>query len=293
MARLPGVADGARRGAGRRPADRGRAEEGQAREHLLRGEGAGALINIAEGRGTAVDAAKFLRDSGVSIEDLASRGVSLKGKVASDAAVLVRLNDRLFDRVARGLMDEQQALAIARHLTDPALQDQLVSLIEKREDENKETPNRVVEEMAREMAATPTTTKTERSLFGDIESTESLFVPRNELKAHIRNELAREVNAFAAVASKRRAARVSGAGNTLNVEQNKEIADQAESAKRAFDQLVNLKGDISDTLNKHAEAYANAKTKKEKENARAAAYEAVRQAVFAEAGIETEPGRKG
>jgi hypothetical protein len=254
----------------------------------------GALINIAEGRGTAVDAAKFLRDSGLSVDELAGLGVSLKGKVAADAAVLTRLNDRLFDRVARGLMDEQQALAVAKHLADPALQDQLVGLLERREEDGKETSNKVVEEMAREMAATPTTTTTTKDLFGDIESTESLFVPRNELKAHIRNELAREVNDWAAVGSKRRAARVAGAGNQLDVEKNQEVAGQVDRAKNAFDLLVNRKGGISDTLNAAAEAYAKAKTKKEKEHARQQAYEAVRKAVFDEAGVgETDAAGKG
>lgn len=251
----------------------------------------GALINIAEGRGTAVDAAKFLRDSGMGIDDLDGIGVSLKGKVAADAGALTRLNDRLFDRIARGLMSESQGLAIGRHLGDPDLQDQLVSLIEKRQAAKKETGIQLIEEMAREMAATPTTSKTERSLFGDIESTESLFVPRNELKAHIRNELAREVGDFMAVASKRRAKRVAGAGNTLDVERNREIAEQAEGAKRAFDMLVNRKGDISNALNASAETYSKAKTKKEKERARQQAFEAVREAVFAEAGIDpTERG---
>jgi hypothetical protein len=37
----------------------------------------GARINIAEGRGTAVDAAKFMRDSGTTPEQLASEGIDL------------------------------------------------------------------------------------------------------------------------------------------------------------------------------------------------------------------------
>ena len=65
----------------------------------------GAAVNIAEGRGTAVDAAKFLRDTGLTPEDMVAKGISLKGKVSAEAVVLTKLNDRLFDRVARGTMD--------------------------------------------------------------------------------------------------------------------------------------------------------------------------------------------
>ncbi|TXH54759.1 MAG: hypothetical protein E6Q97_10170, partial [Desulfurellales bacterium] len=182
----------------------------------------GALINIAEGRGTAIDAAKFMRDMGVGPEDLERRGVSMRGKVAADAVTLSKLSDRQFNRLAAGLLDENKALAVAKHLTNHDLQDKLFSMLEKREDEGKDLPARVIEEMAREMASTPTVKSVQGGLFGDIESEESLFVPKNELKAHVRSELSREVNDFLVLASKRRAEKTAGAGNVLNLEKNRE-----------------------------------------------------------------------
>src|SRR5213076_2829823 len=44
--------------------------------------GEGAYMNIAEGRGTATDVAKFLRDMKVGPETLAQRGVTLRGDLA-------------------------------------------------------------------------------------------------------------------------------------------------------------------------------------------------------------------
>lgn len=245
----------------------------------------GALINIAEGRGTAVDAAKFMRDMGVSPEDMEKHGVSLKGALARDAVTLTRLNDRLFDRVTRGTMDITKALAIAKHLHDPDLQDQLAKLLDKREDEGKDLSPKVIEEMAREMAETPKTTTTEATLFGDITSEESLFVPRNELKSHVRGEMSREVRDFLAVASKRRAGRVAGAGNVLNVDENKRIAEESERVLGVYDTLVNRKGAISDALNEAAADLAAAKTKRDRDAVKKRAVEAVRDAVFAEAGV--------
>lgn len=253
----------------------------------------GALVNIAEGRGTAVDAAKFMRDMGVGVADMEKQGVSLKGRVAADAVVLTDLNDRLFDRVARGTLDPAKALLVSRHLKDHDLQDQLFRLLDRREDEGKDLSPKVVEEMAKEMAQTPTRKVTEEGgLFGDIESEESLFVPRNEVKAHVRGELAKEVNDFLAVASKRRAEKVGAAGNVLDVAQNRKIAEEAERVRNAYDTLVNRKGDISDAVNAAAADYAKAKSKKERDAAKQRAVESVRAAVFAEAGIGPDAGGK-
>ena len=245
----------------------------------------GALINIAEGRGTAVDAAKFMRDAQASAEDLAKHGVSLKGRLAQDATTLTRLNDRAFDRLARGTLDQQKALAVAKHLDNPDLQEQLFRLVDQREDQGKETSPKLLEEMAREMASTPTAKNVETTLFGDIESEESLFVPRNELKAHVRTELAREVNDWLAVASQRRAERVGGAGNVLDVDKNRELATQAEQVKNVFDTLVNRKGAVSDALNAAAEAYSKARSRRDRDAIKQRTVAAVRDAVFAEAGV--------
>jgi hypothetical protein len=249
----------------------------------------GALINIAEGRGTPIDAAKFMRDTGVGLEDLGRHGVSLKGKVAADAATLTKLNDRAFDRVARGTLDPAKALAVAKHLPDHDKQEELFRLLDKREEAGKDLSPKVIEEMAREMAATPKHTKTENTLFGPIENEESLFVPRNELKAHIRSELTKEVNDFMAVASKRRAEKVGkAAGNVLDTEANRKIAEEADRVRNVFDTLVNRKGEISDALNKAAAEYAAATTKKGRDDAREKAFQSVRGAVLREAGLDRE-----
>jgi phage head maturation protease len=239
----------------------------------------GALINIAEGRGTAIDAAKFMRDAGAGPEELEARGVSLRGKVAADAAVLTSLSDRLFQRLSTGLLDENKAIAVAKHLKDHDLQNSLVDMLDKREEEGKDLPMRVVEEMAKEMAMTPTTTKREASLFGDLESTESLFVPRNEIKSHVRMEFARELGDFAAGSSKRRAEVLAKFGNLLDVDTNKTLAEQAEQVKNVFDTLVNRKGAISDSINQLASEYVNAKTRRERDAIKDRATEAVREAI--------------
>lgn len=237
----------------------------------------GALINIAEGRGTPVDAAKFMRDTGTTVDDFAAEGISLKGAVARDASSLVNLNDRLFNMVASERMEMDRALAIARELKDPDLQDVLVREIGKHEERTgRELTPKVVAEMAREMAQTPTTEKTEKTLWGEEKSSESLFAHRGEVKAHVRSQLAKLARDFATVASKRRAEVVSGAGNVLNLDENKRIADETEHLRQVFDTFANYRGPLSDTINTFAEKLSHADRKADRQRIFEEAVEGIR-----------------
>lgn len=252
----------------------------------------GALINIAEGRGTAIDAAKFMRDMGVSIDDFAKHGVPLKpGALADQAFVLTRLNDKAFDRLARGELDPGKAIAVARHLEDPVRQEKLFKLIEDRENQGREVGLRTTEELSRAMAAAPEITRTENTLWGPEEFTEDAFVQRAELAGFVRSELAKEFSDFKFGASGRRAGRLGEEGNVLNVEANKDRAGQAELAKEVYDRLANRKGPISDALNEGAKKLADAKTKKEKDRVRTETADSVREAIQTE--LETQRTGKG
>ena len=242
--------------------------------------GKGALINIAEGRGTAVDAAKFMRDTGTTVDDFANEGVSLRGKVAADAATLTALSDPLFSRVARGSLDTDRAIAIASNLPDHDAQAALVEHIEKQEDRTgREYSPKVVAEAAKEAAITAKTTEKTSNLFGDEENEKSLVMPRAELKAHIRGELSKEIRDYQAVASQRRADRVSGEGNILNISANKAAADKAENAADTFNRLSGYKGELSDILNEEAVHYDAAKSQKDREAIRKRTLERVRAAL--------------
>ena len=239
----------------------------------------GALINIAEGRGTAVDAAKFMRDTGATPEDFRKHGISLKGKVAADASHLRHLGPRLFDQLAQGLMDERTAVAVTKHLHSPREQEMLFGILEKREDQGRPVADRIVEEMAREIASTPKVTRTEVNLFGSFEEEDSLFVERADIKSHVRRELQKAASDFTAVASRRRADRVTGSGNVLNVEQNKERSQEYQRMLNAFDLLANRSGEVSQVINDMAGDLFNASTKNEQKSVREKAVAAIEEKV--------------
>jgi len=245
----------------------------------------GALVNIAEGRGTAIDAAKFMRDKGLSIDDFAKYGVTLKaGALADQAQTLTKLNPRAFHRLSLGQLDVNKALAVAKHLENPERQEKLFKLLDKRREEGKDIGTKTVEEMARTMNAVKDATTTTSTLWGPEENSEDTFVHRAVLAQAIRAELASDVTDFEVVASERRAGKISGAGNVLAVGENKQRADAAEKAKNVFDALANRSGPVADALNDGAVKLAQAKTDKERKRARFETGEAVREAIDRELG---------
>lgn len=220
----------------------------------------GALLNMKEGNGTALDAAKYMRDRKVDVPALKRQGVSLQGAVAKNAVHLHGLSDPIFNRVARGQMEEPRAVAIGEHLPGRHdLQNQLINHIDKREEASgREWTPKQVAEAARIMANSPTTTSTgEGDLFGGGQEM-SRIEERAALTDHVRRALATQRNDFEAMASKRRAANVADAGNVLNVDENKRLGLQHAQNAELFDKTASYKGPVADLINHYSERYANA-----------------------------------
>lgn len=220
----------------------------------------GAVTNIAEGRGTAVDAAKFLRDANADITELEKHGVSAKGAMARDAVPLSKLSPRIWQKVAQETVTPARGLAIAKHLGgDPDAQDQLFNIVEQREQKTgKDIPDSHVEEMAREMSMTPKHTEGGGGLFGDFFE-RSLLPERANLKAAVRRAIMGEKNAFAAVSSTKRAGTLQSDGkNTLDTEGNRERAQQSARQLEDFEQQSNWAGNpIAAAVNEAAQRLAN------------------------------------
>lgn len=236
----------------------------------------GALANIAEGRGSATDAAKFLRDTGGDVDKLKAAGVSLSGKVAAEAVQLRDLSDKAFQDLTTGKLDEDKAVAVAKHLKDPELQDKLFKLLDKREEDGKDWGRREIETAAKKLARAGKVTTTESTLFGDLESEESTFEEEAELESHIGAALNKTVNDYAAVSNAGRAERVKGAGNVLTVEENQKRRQQAAAHVETFEREAGLKSAVSDAIQSGAAELKLAKSKREKDAVKARTLETVR-----------------
>jgi hypothetical protein len=72
----------------------------------------GAIENMAAGQGTALDAAKVIRDMGITGEELINRGVDLNAPMAKDAIALAQLPQQTFNKVVAGKLDLAQAIEV-------------------------------------------------------------------------------------------------------------------------------------------------------------------------------------
>ena len=239
----------------------------------------GALANIAEGRGSAIDAAKYLRDSGHDIAHLQDAGISMKGAVASKAAILKDLADKPFQMVTEGRLDENKAVAVAKHLKNPELQEKLFKKIDERESQGKEWTLREIETASRKMANAGKFVQSGFDLFGDFQEEKDLFDQEVEIEAHIGKLLSQEALAFKAVGSERKAQIVSDAGNVLAVDENRRRAQLGTQDLDAFDREAQYKGPISQLIKQYAEKLALATTKKDKDAIKVEAFNAAKQAL--------------
>jgi hypothetical protein len=242
----------------------------------------GALINIGEGHGTAVDAAKWMRDTGNTVEDLKKANVSLSGPLVRDAVPLSNLDGGLFHKVTLGVMDVPRAVAVASHLPEHDAQRQLVGHLEREEKKTGRTLSpQAVAEAAKEMAATPKALVAGAGggLFGNDAEEESIFLQRAELKSHVRQALAQQAKDFGLLASKRRAENVAAAGNVIDTARNRLESERARDLAADFDRSVNRSGAVSDAINKLAARYANAHGASDKDRIKREAVETVRKLI--------------
>ncbi|MCC5616376.1 hypothetical protein LC605_15115 [Nostoc sp. CHAB 5836] len=228
----------------------------------------GALTNIAEGRGNALDAAKFFRDSGVSREDLERKGIPMREKIATDGLALSNLNEPLFNRVVQGTLPEQRAVTIGNALKDHKQQQELVDLIEKEEKRGKKINNDTIQELTDMVIGAPKIQQSQGGLFdllGFTPETRSLAVEKAQLQAGIKRQLSREKKLFGTVGKSRAAEDLAKAGNQINVEGSAEISETASKALDAFDKEKNLSGATSSAINRAAERIANGENLKKVE----------------------------
>lgn len=226
----------------------------------------GALANIAEGHGSEIDAAKYLRDSGETLESLKKHHIAVSGKVAHVALSLAKLSDTMFQRLSNGRMTVGRASAIADHLPSHDAQEQLYGFITKREANGKTTfSDGKVAEMARATATQPKTvvTDSDGGMFKDWFE-EQAIEQRADVSDHVRRNLAGTFRTFKEASSDRRKGLLESTGaNVIDTEGNQQRAHLAELAVDDFDHRANAAGDpVALILNLYAEKIKNAPRKR-------------------------------
>lgn len=222
----------------------------------------GAMINIAEGRGTALDAAKFIRDSGLTKDDLEKEGISLREGVADKGLALAQLSDAVFNKVLHYQMPIEQGVIIGRELpNDTASQKAVLDMISRHK---KDITTSVLEEIIKEVKSSTEgkSSSSQLSLFSDESLKKNYVIEKAEILGYIKKQLRTRKNLFKNLSAESKAAMLQEAGNVLNIEQNTEEANMADAALFILDKQAHAKGSpISDFLNDMAAKYADSDNK--------------------------------
>jgi hypothetical protein len=250
----------------------------------------GALQNIADGRGTPMDAAKFFRDSGYTPETLEKEGISLSEGMVSKGLTLSNLSDSIFDRVATGNISEGRGLAIGKATSNYATQDAILKMIDKAEKNGRTVSDATAAELARFAAAAPTEVSTTSSLFGPQARAQNLALEKADVSSYIQRQLSQEKNVFGAVASEAKAQILGRAENTINAAKNSEISKGAAQAIEVYNRLSTRSGGVSEALDEAAKQISKGTNPAE---AKRAAYERVRAAISETLGRRAESSVAG
>lgn len=220
----------------------------------------GALTNIAEGRGNAMDAAKFFRDEGVDRAGLEARGIPLREKIATEGLALSHLEKGLFNKVVQGEIPHERAVIIGGAGLSHEQQRALHTLSEKH---GRSVSNDTLRELTDTVKSSATKATTTQSLFGDDVEYQSLAIHKAALQAHVKQRLSTEKKLFGTVSKAKAAANLERGGNTIDAAKSGAISREAAEALDVFDRLKNLSGPVSARLNAAAEKlHSGAKAKK-------------------------------
>jgi len=215
----------------------------------------GALRNLADGKGTAVDAAKLFRDSDITLEKLRKQGVPTNNAIVKQGMDMKDLSDYVFRLVVDEKLPASYAAPIGRLVKGDAQQKQVADLILEGEIDTV----RQAELLAATIDTAPVLTKSEQTLFG-VETTEkSLYAERAKILANVEQKLKTNKKVFGVLATQ--TGIIEAKGNVLAKVENLAAKEQAEEVLFMLEKLANAKGPTAEALNDATKEYAKNPTK--------------------------------
>ena len=203
-----------------------------------------AVKNIAEGTGTAIDAAKVLRIAPERIGELPPRS-----NLVRQAEGLKLLSDEAFGAVVNGIVPANYAALIGRLIPeDEGMQKSAISVLAKTDPANEFQAEAIV----RQVRDAGGQKMTQDGLFGEEVITESFFTERARILDRAQKQLRQDKAAFGTLV--RNAERLEAEGNQLARQANQKRSDNDTQAIALIQALANTKGPISDALNAAARA---------------------------------------
>ena len=206
----------------------------------------GALANIAQGSGTAFDAAKFFKDS--SEEALKAEGVPMKSGMAKQGLALSKLPDFAFQAAVDGELPIGKAVTLGESGLDEAGMTAAYKELKARP--MGDTQFNEFLQITRSAGVV----EGQVDLFGNADFVNTA-AQKADLVASVKSLLASNKKLFGTVG--RNASTLEGAGNTIDKAGAKAISGEAGRALTIFDQVKYEAGPVSDLLNEGAARIAN------------------------------------
>lgn len=215
----------------------------------------GAIANISSGGGTVFDAAKFLRDSGVSDPATLRRmGIPLDSGFGAQGLALSRLPEDVFQATVNGQVPTRRAVIIGESGADEeTMRSAYRYLVQQGPDTVKEDTLREMLAMARSAPTQSSGEAPQASLFAGTEWEQSFnegMLAKVNLAAAVRQLLGKEKKLFGTVG--RQAGQIGRVGQ-VDAAAAKEISGEAGRALTIFDELKYQSGPVSDLLNEGTE----------------------------------------
>lgn len=209
----------------------------------------GALANIADDKGNAIDAGKFFRDMCYSAENL-PKNIDLTKSICKQGLALAKLTDHLFMQVVNDEMAVSIGVAIGENLPDHDLQNDLWDILK--------TKRNITTDLVIELCQVVSNAKKSHSdncvtLFdlGSFMASNAIYLA--ELQAYIRQRLSRDKRLFSTVAKSRNASNLKRGNNHIDTDTSAKIASESEYILRSFDELKAYKNSVTQLLNEFAD----------------------------------------
>jgi len=212
----------------------------------------GAIINIAEDRGTPFDVAKFLRDSGKDIEYLKQWGITPEGRLASEGSAIAGLDDSVYHKVAIGELDEHAAAIIGKELPGDFANQRAIA----KEYLDKQLTYKQLSAIIKEAKWAGTTKVTQATLFGETETEKSMLLARAKLRVAVEDALAKDKRLFSYVTATGRPEALARGKTVVDVETGKKLAQESATALAIFEAKANAVGVIDDIMRDASEKIA-------------------------------------
>ena len=209
-----------------------------------------ALQNIKDDKGTAIDAGKLFRDTGMSIEDLRRQNVTLNGKLAAEGIALGRLPQWLFDKAATGDLATSVAVALG---SAGDIDQAIISDVAKQAIKGKWSADKIAQAMQEAKFASAGAGPTEGVLPGFEDMFKSTdVVALIDVRTAAYKALSVEMRALASASRGKNTPYLEAAGNVIDVEGSQTARRLAAESVAVFNRVTAYEGPVRTILNELA-----------------------------------------